>query len=268
MLFDTPGLPPPTKIAVASSSNAGSGNGGNGVSKKRKRSGEQSNGQHKQQATHGAEINMDKLMKKMSRKQQQQGQDSGWGKPLGGRKGGAVSGSAGVAPRSKGHVYDEDSAQEDTPSSGPVGDGQRKRKLKQKSKGDMFAVGGGGIVQPVPGSAQSSRQNRHQTVQTPTKAQDGKRTGKAQKEQDAASAASTGSNGRPRRHSAPNHLAETQSPALSTGMQAALRAKLAGGKFRMLNETLYTSSGADAFETMRDEGNFDDVSALRSLPHA
>ncbi|GAA5820559.1 hypothetical protein JCM11251_003048 [Rhodosporidiobolus azoricus] len=41
-------------------------------------------------------------------------------------------------------------------------------------------------------------------------------------------------------------------------VQDKLRAQLAGGKFRMLNEQLYTTSGAEAYRLMKDEGAFDD----------
>lgn len=65
----------------------------------------------------------------------------------------------------------------------------------------------------------------------------------------------------PFRHSAPNtETAGLPASAPQTAMQAQLRAKLAGGKFRMLNETLYTTSGQDAWNLMKEEGAFDDVS--------
>ncbi|GAA6028438.1 hypothetical protein JCM8097_007029 [Rhodosporidiobolus ruineniae] len=41
-------------------------------------------------------------------------------------------------------------------------------------------------------------------------------------------------------------------------VQDKLRAQLAGGKFRMLNEQLYTTSGGEAYRLMKDEGAFDD----------
>ncbi|KAM0753150.1 hypothetical protein T439DRAFT_286425, partial [Meredithblackwellia eburnea MCA 4105] len=44
-----------------------------------------------------------------------------------------------------------------------------------------------------------------------------------------------------------------------TAMQKALRAKLAGGKFRMLNEALYTTTGEEAWKLMKEDGAFDDV---------
>ncbi|GAA6021830.1 hypothetical protein JCM11491_001536 [Sporobolomyces phaffii] len=67
-------------------------------------------------------------------------------------------------------------------------------------------------------------------------------------------------------HSAPNAGPSGQAPAApQTAMQAQLRAKLAGGKFRMLNETLYTTSGQDAWNLMKEEGAFDDYhSGFRS----
>ena len=67
----------------------------------------------------------------------------------------------------------------------------------------------------------------------------------------------------PFRHSAPNVASTSQATAApQTAMQAQLRAKLAGGKFRMLNETLYTTSGQDAWNLMKEEGAFDDVSSI------
>ncbi|GAA5901012.1 uncharacterized protein JCM6883_004722 [Sporobolomyces salmoneus] len=68
-------------------------------------------------------------------------------------------------------------------------------------------------------------------------------------------------------HSAPNTdaAASQSSAAPQTAMQLQLRAKLAGGKFRMLNETLYTTSGQDAWNLMKEEGAFDDYhSGFRS----
>ncbi|GAA5983755.1 hypothetical protein JCM5350_002385 [Sporobolomyces pararoseus] len=71
---------------------------------------------------------------------------------------------------------------------------------------------------------------------------------------------------KPFRHSAPNtETAGQPASAPQTAMQAQLRAKLAGGKFRMLNETLYTTSGQDAWNLMKEEGAFDDYhSGFRS----
>lgn len=68
----------------------------------------------------------------------------------------------------------------------------------------------------------------------------------------------------PVRASAPNFEEEAVAGTSTgqpkqTALQTSLRAKLAGGKFRMLNETLYTSTGEQAWETMKEEGAFDDV---------
>ncbi|KAK4703503.1 hypothetical protein P7C70_g2720, partial [Phenoliferia sp. Uapishka_3] len=43
-----------------------------------------------------------------------------------------------------------------------------------------------------------------------------------------------------------------------TAMQKSLRAKLAGGKFRLINEALYTSTGEEARVAMKEDGAFDD----------
>ncbi|GAA5887780.1 hypothetical protein JCM6882_000750 [Rhodosporidiobolus microsporus] len=65
------------------------------------------------------------------------------------------------------------------------------------------------------------------------------------------------------RFSAPAQPAASSSAAVGGGgkkgsVQDKLRAQLAGGKFRMLNEQLYTTSGAEAYRLMKDEGAFDD----------
>lgn len=65
------------------------------------------------------------------------------------------------------------------------------------------------------------------------------------------------------RHSAPTTDAvdDEAAPVIpQTAMQKSLRAKLAGGKFRMLNEALYTSTGEQAWAAMKEDGAFDDVS--------
>lgn len=68
------------------------------------------------------------------------------------------------------------------------------------------------------------------------------------------------------RHSAPTSedasTGSVSTGAPQTAMQIALRAKLAGGRFRLLNESLYTSTGEEAWSTMKEEGAFDDVSVV------
>jgi hypothetical protein len=65
------------------------------------------------------------------------------------------------------------------------------------------------------------------------------------------------------RHSAPSLTVVGSTLTGSTkkgSVQDKLRAQLAGGKFRMLNEQLYTTSGDDAHRLMKEDGAFDDVS--------
>ncbi|KWU47073.1 hypothetical protein RHOSPDRAFT_24175 [Rhodotorula sp. JG-1b] len=63
------------------------------------------------------------------------------------------------------------------------------------------------------------------------------------------------------RHSAPSLTVVGSTLTGSTkkgSVQDKLRAQLAGGKFRMLNEQLYTTSGDDAHRLMKEDGAFDD----------
>lgn len=64
------------------------------------------------------------------------------------------------------------------------------------------------------------------------------------------------------RHAAPSQVVTASTAGKSGSMQDKLRAQLAGGKFRMLNEQLYTTSGDEAHALMQEEGAFDDVRAL------
>lgn len=64
------------------------------------------------------------------------------------------------------------------------------------------------------------------------------------------------------RHAAPSQTVVGSTSTASTkkgSVQDKLRAQLAGGKFRMLNEQLYTTSGDDAHRLMKEDGAFDDV---------
>ncbi|POY70454.1 hypothetical protein BMF94_6522 [Rhodotorula taiwanensis] len=63
------------------------------------------------------------------------------------------------------------------------------------------------------------------------------------------------------RHAAPSQTVVGSTSTASTkkgSVQDKLRAQLAGGKFRMLNEQLYTTSGDDAHRLMKEDGAFDD----------
>jgi ribosomal RNA-processing protein 8 len=244
MLFDTPLLEGLPSIAIASSSTDSN--------KKRKRHAAPS----KETATKGAEVNLDKLMKRMKKMEK----DSGWGGDLGG------GGKSGV-----------DAAEKET---------QANKKKSKKGKGTSASAQagegrGGEAARPSPTA--TAKPNRFEP------AKKDKRLAKQQKKdkKEAQSTFSPASSANlvtslrepspphsiatPVRHAAPNfdeeHVAggSTEQPK-QTAMQLALRAKLAGGKFRMLNETLYTSTGEEAWTTMKEEGAFDDVRLLtRSL---
>ncbi|TNY24823.1 ribosomal RNA-processing protein 8 [Rhodotorula diobovata] len=60
------------------------------------------------------------------------------------------------------------------------------------------------------------------------------------------------------RRAVPSQVVTASTAGKSGSMQDKLRAQLAGGKFRMLNEQLYTTSGDDAHALMQEEGAFDD----------
>ncbi|EGU11681.1 Ribosomal RNA-processing protein 8 [Rhodotorula toruloides ATCC 204091] len=82
----------------------------------------------------------------------------------------------------------------------------------------------------------------------------------------ASSTSASSSNPRPR-HSAPSQTVTASTSTASTrggSMQDKLRAQLAGGKFRMLNETLYTTSGDEAHRLMKEDGAFENA-RLRSF---
>lgn len=72
------------------------------------------------------------------------------------------------------------------------------------------------------------------------------------------------------RHSAPSLTVVGSTLTGSTkkgSVQDKLRAQLAGGKFRMLNEQLYTTSGDDAHRLMKEDGAFDDVGFFLLCPY-
>ncbi|BGP48587.1 25S rRNA (adenine645-N1)-methyltransferase [Rhodotorula kratochvilovae] len=62
----------------------------------------------------------------------------------------------------------------------------------------------------------------------------------------------------PQRHAAPSQVVTASTAGKSGSVQDKLRAQLAGGKFRMLNEQLYTTSGGEAHSLMQEDGAFDD----------
>lgn len=245
MLFDTPGISL-AAVPVASTSAHDS-------SKKRKRPSEA--GPTKDEAANGAAVNLDKLMKRMKKMDK----DQGWGGQLGG---GGKTGAEGTGQ-------------------------QDKQKKKQKGKKGKSEAGG---QQQGAGSGQGGAAPSPAKPHRFEPAKKDKRAAKLKKQEAKAtfnpassanmvaplvdrSAAFASSSAEPSssvtakatRHAAPNFDEEDVAGAApanqpkQTSMQASLRAKLAGGKFRMLNETLYTSTGEQAWETMKEEGAFDDV---------
>ncbi|SGY23738.1 BQ5605_C019g08975 [Microbotryum silenes-dioicae] len=240
MLFDTPllsNLPP-----IASSSTAP-----NGI-KKRPRAESAAKGQ----ATAEAGMNLDKLMRKMkgmdtekgtnanstpvnsSLRQKKDPSTSNAGRASQTRKERSSKGPIDPSPHSnknvKKHEQDnphahKDAAPKSSSSSALLRESSLKNKKKHKFRHD-----------PQPTAAQDSEND---STSTPIM---------------------------PRTHAAPNFdekPVEGSSSAGSTAqtsLQASLRAKLAGGKFRMLNETLYTTTGEQAWSAMKEDGAFDDVS--------
>ncbi|KDE08875.1 hypothetical protein MVLG_00972 [Microbotryum lychnidis-dioicae p1A1 Lamole] len=241
MLFDTPllsNLPP-----IASSSTAPNG------TKKRPRAESAAKGQ----ATAEAGMNLDKLMRKMkgmdtakgtnanstpvnsSLRQKKDPSTSNAGRASQTRKERSSKGPIDPSPHSnknvKKHEQDnphapKDAAPKSSSSSAPLRESSLKNKKKHKSRHD-----------PQPTAAQDSEND---STSTPIM---------------------------PRTHAAPNFdekPVEGSSSAGSTAqtsLQASLRAKLAGGKFRMLNETLYTTTGEQAWSAMKEDGAFDDYHA-------
>ncbi|SCZ88670.1 BZ3500_MvSof-1268-A1-R1_Chr2-1g04561 [Microbotryum saponariae] len=243
MLFDTPllsNLPP-----IASSSTAP-----NGI-KKRPRAESAAKGQ----ATAEAGMNLDKLMKKMKGMDTEKGTNpnstpvnpsprqkkdpstsnaGGAGGASQPRKERSSKGPMDASPHSnkniKKHEQDnlrahKDAAPKSLSSSARPRESSSKNKKKHKSRHD-----------PQPAATQDSEDD---SISTPIM---------------------------PRTHAAPNFDEKPVGGSSSAGstaqtsLQASLRAKLAGGKFRMLNETLYTTTGEQAWSAMKEDGAFDDVS--------
>ncbi|GAA5955454.1 hypothetical protein JCM21900_002053 [Sporobolomyces salmonicolor] len=219
MLFDTPLLNIAASTPVASSSSGL--HPATGSAKKRKRSNSTGGGaDSKDAATMGAEVNLDKLMKKMK---SMEGSATGGNRtPVGGREGGKSQG------KGKGKKGD---------AGGDAGSRQEQQLQKQQQHQEQ-----------VPGEGKGKKKAKKQNRPSPSPAT---RTAPLPSSPAPPSA--------PFRHSAPNVAASTAPAAQpQTAMQAQLRAKLAGGKFRMLNETLYTTTGADAWKLMKEDGAFDE----------
>ncbi|GAA5897849.1 hypothetical protein JCM8208_003174 [Rhodotorula glutinis] len=239
MLFDTPLLNLSAKAPVASSS-TGPAPATPASANKRKRS--SSNAAHdgpaQQQggqaaALPAAEINLDKLMKRMK----------------------AAEGASGVK------------GQQQSPRPAQSGNGGAKQG-KRDSKKSATGANKGPLGSGAPTSSRAAEPAPSPAAAPPSKRQKKKGKGAAQQPDSpapapaaapaAVSAAVAQLPQPPKRHVAPSQVVTATSAGKSGSMQDKLRAQLAGGKFRMLNEQLYTTSGDEAYSLMQDEGAFDD----------
>ncbi|BGP25013.1 25S rRNA (adenine645-N1)-methyltransferase [Rhodotorula toruloides] len=232
MLFDTPLLKLATNAPVASSSTSGTPSDAAGsAGRKRKRSSSVTrDNSHTQNGTNEvlpkAEINVEKLLKKM---RQAEGGAVKAGARDGAKEGKAKSG----AQKNAGTVAGKGKEQEKEVEA-PVqpGEGKKSRRKNKKGKGDASLPAARSVDFPESATA----------------------TGFAP------ATSTSSSNPRPR-HSAPSQTITASTSTASTkggSVQDKLRAQLAGGKFRMLNETMYTTSGDEAHGLMKEDGAFDD----------
>lgn len=241
MLFDTPLLKLAANAPVASSSTVDSAPStapGLAAGKKRRRSSSITRDGSLAQEDAGlpkTEINVEKLLEKMkqveggaARAGARDGAREGKGK---GKDAGSQNGERVVEGKGKERAKE---------AAAPVqpGEGKKSRKKNKKAKGDASSPAARPVDLPEAATAT--------TPVTSTSAP--------------ASA--------PRiRHSAPSQTVTASTATASTkggSVQDKLRAQLAGGKFRMLNETLYTTSGDEAHRLMKEDGAFDDVSLRMS----
>ncbi|GAA5833307.1 hypothetical protein JCM9279_001489 [Rhodotorula babjevae] len=242
MLFDTPLLNLSAKAPIASSSN-GPAPSTPASANKRKRSSSTAahDGPAQQQGGQGAalpaaEINLDKLMKRMKAAE------------------GAVGGKG------------QQQQQQQSPRPAQAGNKGKKDSKKSATGANKGPLGAGAppsrAAEPAPSPAAAA-------AAPPSKRQKKKGKGAAQQPDSpapahaaaapaAVSAAVAQLPQPPKRHVAPSQVVTATSAGKSGSMQDKLRAQLAGGKFRMLNEQLYTTSGDEAYSLMQDEGAFDD----------
>lgn len=261
LLFDTPGLSTKnTPIASTSTSTQSI--------KKRKR-----NDSNVTDSTEGGnglkqsvvEMNLGKLMKKMKEMER----DSGWGGNIG------AGGKTGVEQSEKDSKKKEGKKNSGNAGSNNNEGGKKKNKeinsgspiVKKDSSKDSKGGKGSSTASPIV----KPKPNRFEPAKKEKKSKKDKLTFSP-----ASSSNSIHANHSnyapeaepepvrmtPTRHQAPNseEIESNTSNIPQTNMQIALRAKLAGGKFRLLNESLYTSTGEEAWSTMKEEGAFDDVS--------
>ncbi|SCV71918.1 BQ2448_4612 [Microbotryum intermedium] len=255
MLFDTPllsNLPP-----IASSSVAPN------VNKKRPRA-SASDSAAKGQATAEAGMNLDKLMKKMKGMDTEKGpKSSGSGsnsKPvnhLSSREKKAATSNAGAAGAAASQP------RKDRPSKGPIDplfhNSENNKKHNHNDSGDHK------VAAPKASSSSSTSAPRESSSMNKKKHKaqhDPQRTVTQHSEIESPTISAPA-----RTHAAPNFDEKPVGGSSSLGstaqtsLQASLRAKLAGGKFRMLNETLYTTTGEQAWSKMKEDGAFDDYHA-------
>lgn len=247
MLFDTPLLDTPKTTASGHKEEAGLGN-------KRRRS-SVDGGAAKSSVPVGS-FDVDKLLQKM---QQQPSPSAKSGKASAAAEVGGKTAMSkqqqenGPAPKrqkaagkppTKVAAPGEEKAQASAPTT-PAGEGKRAKKAKNKEKKAAAAA----VV------ASGDRAPAVSTTEPQT--------------------APIASTSRVSAHEAPHgrHAAPSLKVVGSTltgstkkgSVQDKLRAQLAGGKFRMLNEQLYTTSGDDAHRLMKEDGAFDDVSLCLCL---
>jgi len=238
MLFDTPGL------KVASTSVLGGTPAPAAGSKKRKSGGEDPNS--KAAIKESAEVNLDKLMKRMKSMDKSSDTPKQAGSPK---------------PKlAKQHQQQHQQAPKSKPAAKPSQDGKPAR--WEPAKKDKRAANQAKKDKKVQKNDPSSFITSANLIPTDRSAAWVVRDDSADEP-----ATATASAAAPRRFAAPT-LNETEAEASTsapkapqTSLQTSLRAQLAGGKFRMLNETLYTTTGAEAWETMKEEGAFDDYHA-------
>lgn len=244
MLFDTPGLTIKAQPAASLESSSSKSD-----PKKRKRSTDASASSNNNAESAG--VNLNKLMKRM----RTLGGDKGWGGDLG------EGGKTGI-----------ERAEKDAEGKKKKDANKAKKQENKPSTPTKAAEGKGkGVEQPKPNRfvpEKKAKIKKIKVVEEPYYPASG--PNRTWTVNDTATAtvevASTSSSSNQIAGAPTNQDDEEEDEIVSTipqtAMQKALRAKLAGGKFRLLNEKLYTSTGAEARETMAEEGAFDDVSLL------
>ncbi|KAK4054389.1 25S rRNA (adenine645-N1)-methyltransferase [Microbotryomycetes sp. JL201] len=270
MLFDTPGLPPPAAIVTDKSAV---------LSKKRKRHAAPDR-QAKAGKVAGAEINLDKLIRQMdavdsaasSNKPSRPGKDKKLNKDNQQQRDSDPANDNALKKPSlqqqQQRRLDEMSQQRQPANSSrhsqlagePAG---KKRRTTNRESTDRPTLHARADDTHMPNS--SKRQNKAQRQQ---KQQQQHREQQSHRNTADAVATEKRPHASSSKHAAPTRDDDSEgegdiatNAAPQTALQTSLRAKLAGGKFRLLNEKLYTTSGAEAAEYMKLDGAFDDYHA-------